>query len=177
MDSKVTEWTASIRILSTIAHSSPQCAFICLQKSYQQEWQHLQHVVDGIAENFAPVEAAITNWFLPAPLGGDDPTPITAPLCSLLSLPVKHAGIGIPIGPESAADQHKASTTFTQVLTQSLFDAAPLNMRDHLSAMSAGRANARTAGIAKADLSLTTITDKMSHTDSHQTDQNREAGA
>ena len=43
--------------------------------------------------------------------------------------------------------------------------------------MSAGRTNARTAGIAKADLSLTTITDKMSHADSRRTDRNREAGA
>ena len=43
--------------------------------------------------------------------------------------------------------------------------------------MSAGRASARTAGIAKADLALSTITDTMSPPDVRRTTRNRESGA
>ena len=76
VDSKVTEWATGIRRLGTIARSSPQCAFVALQKSYQQEWQHLQRVVDGISSRFDPVEDALRTVFLPNLLGGTTPTVI-----------------------------------------------------------------------------------------------------
>ena len=85
IDAKVTEWTDGICRLSTIARSSPQCSFIALQKSYQQEWMHLQRVVDGISSHFAPVEAALCTRFLPSLLGGTTPT--TIPLSFVPSSP------------------------------------------------------------------------------------------
>ena len=77
VDEKMTEWVTGIRRLSIIAISSPQCTFIALQKSYQQEWQHLQRVVHDISAHFLPVEDALHTLFLPALLGGT--TPLTFP--------------------------------------------------------------------------------------------------
>ena len=49
VDGKVAEWVRGIHRLTTIARSSSHYAFIRLQKSYQQEWQHLQRVVQDIS--------------------------------------------------------------------------------------------------------------------------------
>ena len=177
IDAKVTEWTDGICRLSTIARSSPQCSFIALQKSYQQEWMHLQRVVDGISSHFAPVEAALCTRFLPSLLGGTTPTTIPPELRSLLSLPVKSSGIGIPLPTTSADDRHLASSTCTSVLTDSLIESAPLSMGDHHTAMREGRASARTSGKAMAETSLTTLCSSMTPLDARRTRRNEEAGA
>ena len=87
------EWVEGITRLSRIAISLPQCAFIALQKSYQQEWQHLQRVVNDISAHFLPVEHALRDSFLPALLSGITPTNIHPDLRTLLSLPVGSGGM------------------------------------------------------------------------------------
>ena len=52
----------------------------------------MQWVTPGIDDLFAPVEAALTNKFLPALYGGDD---VTEHLHALTCLPVKFPGLGI----------------------------------------------------------------------------------
>ena len=177
VDTKVTEWATGIRRLGTIARSSPQCAFIALQKSFQQEWQHLQRVVDGISTQFDPIEDALRTVFLPNLLGGTTPTVIPPTLRTLLSLPVKKAGIGIVLPTESAAIRHQASAACTAILTDSLIESTPLCMGDHQTAMREGRTSVRTSGTAIACSTLDSICATMSPLDSRRTRRNEEAGA
>ena len=123
------------------------------------------------------MEAALKEIFLPALLGCTAPTDIPPKLRTLLSLPVKYAGIGVPSPTTTADDRHTASATCTTVLTDSLIAATPLCMGDHLAAMSAGRANTRTTGIATADSTLSQLIVGMSPPEARRAEQNKEAGA
>ena len=71
IDSKVAGWATGVKALSTMALSSPQCAFAGLQKSLHSEWMHLQRSIGGIGPAFAPVEEAISSYFLPTLIGKD----------------------------------------------------------------------------------------------------------
>ena len=177
IDKKVEGWVDGIARLSRIAISSPQCAFIALQKSYQQEWQHLQRVVNDISAHFLPVEHALQTKFLPALLGGITPTDIPPDLRTILSLPVKLAGIGVPLPTTTADDRHLSSSRCTAVLVDSLIDDSPLCMGDHLAAMSEGRVKSRTSGTATAALSLEGVMQGMDPHTKRRTLRNKESGA
>ena len=74
---------------------------------------------------------AIRTEFLPILLGGTAPTTTTPELCSLLALPVKAAGIGVP-DPTSTADIHySTSTVCSTTLANSLSDHTPLTIVTH----------------------------------------------
>eukprot|EP00978_Attheya_sp_CCMP212_P039959 scaffold213016_cov49-Attheya_sp.AAC.2 len=66
---KADEWTAGIKAFAKVAPRFPQTAYAGIQKSLQQEWQFVQRVIDGIGGEFAEVEAALTEVFLPALFG------------------------------------------------------------------------------------------------------------
>jgi hypothetical protein len=49
---KTVSWVAAIHELSLVAEKYPQVAYAGLQKSLQQEWQFLQHVMQDLDEEF-----------------------------------------------------------------------------------------------------------------------------
>ena len=177
VESKVDGWAKGIRALSTVARSSPQCAFAGLQKSLQSEWMHLQRSLGGIGSAFAPVEEAISKHFLPALLGTDPNSPTPPDLRKLLSLPVKYAGIGIPFSTTSAECHHTTSTACTSLLTSSLLGHTTFSLRDHTSTMQQGRSAAKQSSLSRSDASLTALTSTMSKLRLRKILRNRETGA
>ena len=177
IESKVAGWVAGIKSLSKMALCSPQCAFAGLQKSLQSEWMHLQRSIGGLGPAFAPVEDAISSCFLPALIGKDPESPIPADLRRLLSLPVKHAGIGVPDPTASAANHHATSTECTSLLTSSLLGHTTFNLADHKSTMQQGRSAAKLASLSRSDASLTDLTADMPKLRLRKVTRNRETGA
>ena len=106
------------------------------------------------------------------------PPPIYPPdLRTLLSLPVKLAGIGVPLPTTTADDRHLSSSRCTAVLVDLLIDDSPLCMGDHLAAMSEGRVKSRTSGTATAALSLEGVMQGMAPHTQRRTLRNKESGA
>jgi hypothetical protein len=60
-----TSFQSAVTYLAFTALSHPQTALAGLHKSLQQEWQFFQRVIDGIGDDLAPIEEAISNLFLP----------------------------------------------------------------------------------------------------------------
>eukprot|EP00978_Attheya_sp_CCMP212_P020015 scaffold56827_cov52-Attheya_sp.AAC.2 len=90
---KTDAWATAVTTLAKVCKRYQQLAYAGLQKSFQQEWQFLQRVTDGISTELESVESSLKNDFLSALLGQSK---IGQPLRDLLALPVKHAGIAIP---------------------------------------------------------------------------------
>jgi hypothetical protein len=128
---KTTFWASAIGELAGTAKLYPQSAYTGLQRSLQQEWQYVQRVVDGIADGFEEVEAAIRTKFLPA-LFGDD---ISEPdhFRKLLSLPVKHAGLALPNPTISGPANYDASILVCSHLLAAFRGTATFSTADHLS--------------------------------------------
>ena len=75
VEAKISDWVYAIERLALVAkHLRSQSTFFGLTKVLQHQWTYLKQVTPGIDDLFAPVEAALTNIFLPALYGGDDVT-------------------------------------------------------------------------------------------------------
>ena len=79
---------------------------------------HLQQVLCDIRTAFAPVEQSIASHFIPTILKYSKVIP--ANLLSILTLPVKLAGVGLSDPTPSATQNVAASTRCTAVLTEFL---------------------------------------------------------
>ena len=101
-----------------VAKRYPQTAYAGLTKSLQAEWQYVQRVVPDCGDEFAPIEAAIANVFLPALFSA--PLAEIEPLRELLALSPKQAGLGLPDPTTTAAAGYAASLGCTEDLTTSL---------------------------------------------------------
>ena len=85
VEAKILDWVYAIERLALVAkHRRSQSAFLGLTKVLQHQWTYLQRVTPGIDDLFTPVEATLTNIFLPALYGGDD---VTEHLHALTCLP------------------------------------------------------------------------------------------
>ena len=85
VEAKISDWVYAIERLALVAkHRWSQSVFSGLTKVLQHQWTYLQRVTPEIDDLFAPVEAALTNKFLPALYGGDD---VTEHLHALTCLP------------------------------------------------------------------------------------------
>ena len=174
---KVAGWADGVKALSKVARTSPQCAFAGLQKSLQSEWMHLQRATGGIGPLFAPVEAAISQFFLPALLGIDPTQGTPPPLRQLLSLPVKCAGVGLPIPPDASDTHNATSMACTTILTNSLLSKRRFNLQSHISTMKAERLLARANNVATATATLSTLSTDMPPLRRRKVERNRETGA
>ncbi len=63
---KTEAWVDSIKELAMVAERYPQAAYAGLQKSLQQEWQFLQHVTEGLGNQFQDIKQALQREVLPA---------------------------------------------------------------------------------------------------------------
>ena len=125
LDPKIQQWVHGVETLAKVARRFPQTAYAGLAKSLQQEWQYLQRVTEGVADRFAPVEAAISSSFLPALLSEAEAG--TAALRELLALSVRQAGLGIPDPRATAEKCHLSSKKCTGTHTASLLEGQTLD--------------------------------------------------
>jgi len=124
---QIQQWILGIQRLAKVAPRFPQTAHAGLSKSLQHEWQYLQRVVPNVGPALAPIEAALAETFLPALLAATDED--AKRLRELTTLPVCHAGMGIPNPETSASICYGASRQLTDPLTQSLAAGTELGVR------------------------------------------------
>ena len=112
LQQKVEEWSTQVHRLSQYAITEPQAAYSAYVYGLQSKWTFLCRAQPGMAEHLAPLDAAITNTFIPALLG----RPVNAEERTLIALPCRFGGLGIP-HPSSRAEQHQSSLDITASLT------------------------------------------------------------
>jgi hypothetical protein len=122
---KIQKWVHGVERLAKVAKRFPQTAYAGLSKSLQMEWQYLQRVTPDTAAAFGPIEDVIAGTFLPSLLAEERPG--VASLRSLLVLPVRQAGLGIPNPTATAGPCYAASKACTSHLTASLLNGSELD--------------------------------------------------
>ena len=139
---QVQKWTKGVHLLARVARKYPQTAYAGLTRSLQAEWLYLQRVLPDSGPALAPIEEAIVSDFLPALL--QESPAECAKLRQRLALPVRHAGLGIPIPTSTADKAHQSSVDGTQVLTESLcYAETDFDVTEYLTACMKSRAGAR----------------------------------
>ena len=135
---KLEAWKMGIKTLARIAKRYPQTAYAGLTKSLQTEWTYLQRVVPNIHESFSEIEKAIAEDFLPALFDGAPPDR------RISQLPVRMAGLGIPISRLHAQRHYMTSLNMTAEVSSSL------KSGEELDAINYGRESGRILNDRKA---------------------------
>jgi hypothetical protein len=167
---RISEWVSGVEQLAAVAATEPQTAYAGLQKSLQQEWQYLQRVTKDVSEHFAPIEAAISDKFLPALFG--EPTLDDNYRRRVSTLPVKHAGLALPDPTKSADSNYSTSTLVCGHLVQALRHdtGVTFSTADHSSTRSEVLAEVKERKTEEYETTLKEILSKMD-TDSARTVQ------
>jgi hypothetical protein len=155
IDPQIDRWVNGIKSLSMVARRYPQTAYAGLTHSLQAEWQYLQRVTPNIDQAFAPVEAAITQVFLPALF--DATVHEIETIRPLLALPVRQGGIGIPDPTTTGAACYLASTEITSLLRDSLINGVPLCAQEHRRTAASSRIDAKTRQTESKEDAIATI--------------------
>ena len=109
----VRDWDNQITILSTIAKTQPQAAYLAFASGFKSKLYFLR-TIPNIRHLLLPVERTIRNKFIPAVTG--------CHICSdkervLISLPTRYGGLIIPIFHETAEIEFINSSKITLELT------------------------------------------------------------
>lgn len=88
----VSNWTAEIKRLATIATSQPHAAFAALTHGLINRWTFSTRVSPFKAEHLQPLEEAIRYQLIPALTGQPQPS---GKIRQLLALPARHGGMGV----------------------------------------------------------------------------------
>ena len=152
IDPQIQQWVKGIKALAKVARRYPQTAYAGLQKSLQSEWMYLQRVTDRVSDDFAPIERAIQEDFLPALF--DARKEEIAEMRPLLALSVRRAGLGIPVPTLSGPPSYRTSTQCTAMLTQSLLTGGPFSVADYQADNKAERIAAQRERAGREELVL-----------------------
>ena len=114
---KVEKWVQDIKELSTIAVEEPQVALSAYTKGICHRWTFIQRTVPGISELFSPLEESIREDLIPAIVGRK----VSDLERSIMSLPVRHGGLGIANPIECADREYHASAVITENLSDLIY--------------------------------------------------------
>ncbi len=134
---KIDQWILGIQKLAVAARSNPQCAYIALQKSLQQQWQYLQRTTENISELFIPIQRAIHDTFLPALFG--ETIALEDYRHELSQLSIKNCGLALPNPVESAMLNHQSSTDLCAHLVESVLGKQQFEYQIHKATMTSAR--------------------------------------
>ena len=172
---QVEDWRKGVQALAKIAHSQPHSAFVGLQQSLQSEWTHLQRVCPDIESHFDPLESAIHQDFLPKLMGTTELSPPT--LRSLLALPTKLAGVGIPKPTTTSANNYSSSTLGTELITQSLREHTPLCLASHHKHISTSRYSSRADNFSESEEILEDLMTAMNPSQKRKVERAKATGS
>ena len=105
-------WDNQLRILSTIAKTQPQAAYLASASGFNSKL-YFMRTIPNIRHLLLSVERAIRNKFIPAVIGYH--------ICSdkkrvLISLPTRYGGLAIPIFHETAEIEFMNTSKITSEL-------------------------------------------------------------
>ena len=66
---KIKTWEQSLKILSAVAKTQPQAAYVAVSKSLQNEWSYLQRVFADCETLFSPLCMTLIEDFIPSLVG------------------------------------------------------------------------------------------------------------
>ena len=158
-----------------MARRYPQTAYAGLSKSLQAEWQYVQRVTPHLDQAFAPLEKAIAEIFLPALLAST--VEEAAQLRSLIALPVRFGGLGIPDPTTTGAACFSASTDATSLLTQSLIQGSTICTQEHRKTAAISRSTTKDYLSNSHNASLKTILSTASPFDKRRIKRSSSTGA
>lgn len=113
VESKVTEWVATLHRLAEIASTQPHAAFCALTRGLMSKWSYLSRTIPDIGPLLRPLDDVISLAIIPALTGRPPPGELER---SLLALPARMGGLGIGIPSESAINEYQASQQVTATL-------------------------------------------------------------
>ena len=113
MEGLVKVWDNQLTILSTIAETQPQAAYLAFANGFKSKLYFLRSI-PNIHHLLVPAERTISNKFIPAVTG--------CHICSdkervLISLPTRYGGLAIPIFHETVEIEFMNSSKITSELT------------------------------------------------------------
>ncbi len=174
VEGKDQDWADGALELSKIVGRHPQAAYAGLQKSLQQEWQFLQRVTSGLSDEFAVVEKALAEKFLPSLFGNGEQCDTKR---QLACLPVKHAGLALPNPTTTAESNWKSSTLICGHLIAALRGTTDFRSADHSATMQRGKAELLKKNQVLYDEKLATILRPMTAKKSRTICRGKETGA
>ena len=117
MNEKITTWTEEIRMLSEIAKTEPQSAYICFTSGFKHKITYYMRTIPNISHLLQKIDDVILANFIPAITAGKNVSEIER---KLLSLPVKLGGLGIPIFSEICETEYSNSLIITENLRNNI---------------------------------------------------------
>ena len=121
VNNKVENWINEIRILSQIAKTEPQAAYSCFTSGWKHKLTYFMRTIPGISELLQKLDVVIDTEFIPSITGGITPSRLER---SLLSLPTKLGGLGIPIFSEISMSEYNNSCMLTNHLRTNIVNQA-----------------------------------------------------
>ena len=129
VQNKINGWIQEINQLSVIAQSQPHAAYAAFTHGLSHKWAFLSRTIPNIDKMFTPLETTIRQKFLPALTGQNQLDNMTR---DLLTLPVRHGGLGL-INPScQPSNLHTTSINITSPLTKLIIEQSttyPLDVR------------------------------------------------
>jgi hypothetical protein len=119
IESKVTDWVGEVEKLAKIAECQPQAAYAVFTHGLCSRWSYLSRTLEGLESQLQPLENAIRNRLVPSLTGKNA---ISEDERTLLSLPVRLGGMGIPIPTKASRKQYDASRRVTAAVIQKIED-------------------------------------------------------
>ncbi len=112
---KVAIWTQELHQLAEVATSQPHAAYTGFIHGLSNRWTYLQRTIPDINDLFQPLEDAIHQAFIPALTGHP---PCSKSTRDLLSLPVRHGGMGLINPTDTSTHNFQTSEKMTSPLTE-----------------------------------------------------------
>ena len=113
----VNDWVAQLDILSSIAKSEPQAAYTGFTSGFKHKMTYYIRTIPNIADKLKTLDDKVQNDFIPAITEGHRCNHAER---SLLSLPVRLGGMGIPIFAEICQIEFNNSVRATKQLTHNI---------------------------------------------------------
>ena len=98
-------------MLCDIARIEPQAAYSCFVSGYKHKLTYIMRTIPNISHLLEKIDALILTKFIPAITGGIYVNPDER---SLLSLPAKYGGLGLPIFSELADIEFQNSQVMSE---------------------------------------------------------------
>lgn len=161
----VDKWVREISMLAKIATTQPQAAYACFMQGYQHKLTYFLRTIPGMEFHLVPLEEVIRHNFIPAITGGHV---VNDNERTLLSLPPRLGGLGIPIFTESAPVEYDNSCNMTLDLKNLILDASEEGGKTKCQLQSERRQRQNTR--------LDILREEMTIAEKRQNEANRENG-
>ena len=105
-----------MKILSAVAKSQPQAAYVAVSKSLQNEWSYLQRVFPDCETLFSPLRVTLLEDFIPSVVGNQ----INETDFNIIEKPTRLAGLGIRDPVASSKHCYETSKKATELLSKAI---------------------------------------------------------